>query len=556
MRDDVTERRAQEGQEKSPSAPADPPSPLAPRPSPLLPHLIFLAIWLILLIAGRSAMFRDPGAFWHVVSGEKMLAAGQVIREDPYSFTRAGKPWVAHQWLAECGMAAIHDLAGWDGLLLVSVTVLAGVYAWIAARLLRSGAHVILAVLLVAMAMMLGSPQFHVRPLVLTIALLAVTFAWLVDVEAGSRRPRQLWWLVPMFVFWTNVHGGMLSGLGTAAVCLGGWCAVAILDTWRNRNTTNNWNSRRHRVWRLLFESTALVLALMATTMVSPYGWALPQEWLDTLTMPLSEVIEEHARLDLAEPVAWITLALGGFYLATLVGVWPRRPRITWLVPLIWFALSISRVRNAPLFGVTAAIALADMLPCSRVGDWLRQRGWLAAVQARPLPPSPLAKGEGRWSAVAVLVPAVIVAAAFALQIGGIRVPVVGSGWARFDSTRWPVELLPRLREIDRSSAEGTRIFNDLNFGGFLIYHTPRLRIFVDDRCPLYGTEFLLDYTRARREDPAQIDRWQRQYGFSYALVEAGGRFDGFLRDSREWALVDRSPAAALYRHEQWAGRE
>ena len=117
-------------------------------PSSLIPHLsslilrpsscLFLVIWLILLVGGRSNMLRDPGTLWHVAVGERMLASGQVIREDPFSFTRAGHPWVADQWLAECGMAIVHRLAGWDGLLLVTATLLAGVYAWIGARLLAA----------------------------------------------------------------------------------------------------------------------------------------------------------------------------------------------------------------------------------------------------------------------------------------------------------------------------------------------------------------------------------------------------------------------------------
>ena len=123
----------------------------------------------------------------------------------------------------------------------------------------------------------------------------------------------------------------------------------------------------------------------------------------------------------------------------------------------------------------------------------------------------------------------------------------MGGDWAQFDPARWPVELLPALDEIGRSHADGTRIFNDLNFGGFLIYHAPRLRVFVDDRCSLYGTEFLLAYDRARREEPDQIDRWQAQYGFDYALVEAGGPFDRRLAGAAPWTLLGRTPAAALY---------
>ena len=111
------------------------------------------------------------------------------------------------------------------------------------------------------------------------------------------------------------------------------------------------------------------------------------------------------------------------------------------------------------------------------------------------------------------------------------------------------MELLPELGDINRSSPEGTPIFNDMNFSGFLIYHTPHLRVFVDDRCPLYGTKFLLDYDHARRKDPGQIDRWREQYGFGYALVRTGDPFDRYLSDSAGWSLMKRSPAATLYRH-------
>ncbi len=154
------------------------------------------------------------------------------------------------------------------------------------------------------------------------------------------------------------------------------------------------------------------------------------------------------------------------------------------------------------------------------------------------------------------VLPILVVSAAVMLQIGGVKLPVVGRGWARFDPARWPVALLPQLDEINRSAADGTPIFNDLNFGGFLIYHEPRLRVFVDDRCSLYGTEFLRAYDHARREDPAEIERWRRQYGFRYALVETGGPFDRYL--SVHPRLDPAGPHArsgTLYDGDVWAFR-
>jgi hypothetical protein len=497
-------------------------------PSPSLPvsqspSLFFLALWLLLLLAGRTAMLNDPGTFWHVAAGGKMLATGQLIRTDSFSFTMAGRPWIDDQWLAEIGMAAIHRVAGWGGLLLLTATLLAGFFAWITARLLRGGLHFLPAVLLLAVTMTACSPQFHVRPLIVTMILLGATFALLVDVESGARRFRRLWLLVPLFIFWTNIHGGVLAGLGTVTLWLVGSC---VTD---------------HSLKRIV-KTLILLAALAVTTLCNPYGIHLPWEWWETLTMPLPSLIVEHGRLNLLEPIGMASEALLAVYLTVLFGVFPKRPRVVWLLPLVWFVLAMLRLRNAPLFAITAAIAIIDMLPHSRVGAWLARRDLFFA----PRPPA-------GWRAI--VLPTVFVAVAVAVQLAGVRMPLIGRDWAEFPTTRWPMELLPELDAVAaeaksaKPDAASRRIFNDMNFGGFLIFFEPDLRVFIDDRCSVYGGRFLSDYDRARCDDPEQIERWRRQYGFGHALVIADGRFDRYLSDSADWTLVARTPAAALYRH-------
>ncbi|MCI0354956.1 MAG: hypothetical protein L0099_07960, partial [Acidobacteria bacterium] len=34
---------------------------------------IFLGLWLALMFAGRTQLFRDAGTFWHTAVGERML---------------------------------------------------------------------------------------------------------------------------------------------------------------------------------------------------------------------------------------------------------------------------------------------------------------------------------------------------------------------------------------------------------------------------------------------------------------------------------------------------
>src|SRR5260370_29188889 len=60
---------------------------------------IFLILWFWFLVVGRGNFFRDPGVFWHTKVGQQILSTGQIPRCDRFSFTCAGKPWVASQWL-------------------------------------------------------------------------------------------------------------------------------------------------------------------------------------------------------------------------------------------------------------------------------------------------------------------------------------------------------------------------------------------------------------------------------------------------------------------------
>lgn len=111
---------------------------------------IFFGIWLFFMLFGRSKLFHDPGTFWHIVVGERILSTGRLIYKDAFSFTRFGHPWIAQERLGELIMALIHRIAGFDSLLLAASTLLASFYTWIANRLLRAGIHPLLAIFITA----------------------------------------------------------------------------------------------------------------------------------------------------------------------------------------------------------------------------------------------------------------------------------------------------------------------------------------------------------------------------------------------------------------------
>jgi hypothetical protein len=456
---------------------------------------IFLGIWLVLMIGGRSRLFRDLGTFWHVVVGQAILSSGRLIYTDPFSFPFHGKPWIDSYWLSECALALIQRIDGLDSLLLATATALACLYTWVAHRLIRAGIHWLLAVLITALAMAASSYHFHPRPHLVTILLLGWSFARLCDFEAGRIPFRGLLWLVPLFVIWTNTHGGMVGGFGTLILTVAGWSCAGLVH-----KAPPILRSRQ------IIALGGLIIACGLTAYVNPFGAELPRTWLSLLGSPvLPRLMDEHLPL-LSVPERRMVLPFGLLYVVALIGVLPAWPRVTWWIPLVWLALAFTRIRHGPLFAITAAIALGEMFPHVRWAAWLSRLGSELFHLRGPDPTASRKRLDGRPA----LLPTALVLIAVALQVTAHPVPVLGHGWAKLDRSLWPVELLPELRDYERNRPDGTPIFNEMVFGGFLIDYTPGLRVFIDDRCELYGNEWLLTYVHALQHDPAQVERWSR----------------------------------------------
>jgi hypothetical protein len=494
--------------------------------------LAFLALWLLFLAAGRSDFLRDPGTFWHVTTGEIILDRG-FIREDPYTFTFAGTWWVPYQWLGEVVMALGHRAAGFDALLLGAVTVLAGTFAWLFVRLLRTGLNPVLCGAVVGLAVAASASHFHVRPHLFTMLMMAVTAVLLVDADAGRTPLRRLLWLVPMCAVWANVHGGVLGGIATVGLTAGGWvvfCLVGLPTPVR---------TGRDAVFVL-----AVALGCGLATLVNPYGLDLLKTWHVIMGEPaLKHIVQEHSAFVVTEPYAWPVLGFAALYGFVLAGVSPRQMRVSWLLPLVWLVLAFDRVRHIPLFAIVGLVALAAIWPHTR---------WAARLaRTRPDVYDPAAAPLPRPWLASVWLPATAVLAVFMLQVCRVEVPVVGAGWARHSPQVWPVELLGVLKEYEpRSPGEPNRLFNDYVDGGFVIYHAPGYKVFVDDRCEVFGGEWLTDFVKASGTNTAAaIGRWEGQYGrFAFALTRTGTGFDDYFRTSPDWQTVKRTDTATFYK--------
>jgi hypothetical protein len=514
--------------------------------------LFFLVIWLALLLAFRERGFYDPGSLWHIKVGEIILNQG-MPHTDPFSYTFQGQAWVPQQWGAEVLMALTHRIGGFDAMLLAFATGVAALYTLIFRRAMQAGMGPILAGLMVMVCLIVGAFHYFVRPHMFTIAFLGWTMISIVDYERGRCTSWRLVGLIPLYILWTNLHGGVLGGTMTLGLAVAGWGVLFLISRIRKPQLPDQATEGLTPIhsWRTAFLLCGIVVACGLAPFVNPHGMEMIRIWERIVASKvLPVVVQEHMPLNPTDPLGLAIIGLGAFYLILLLGTAPRLPRVSWLIPLVWFILSFKGIRQGPLFAITAAVAMADLWPHTIWHRLLVKYG--DGSLARPPDYSP------RPIILPFVLPAAAVLAALCLQVTHTPAPLIGYGWVQLDPDFVPVDLNGQVEEYAAHVPPGTHVFNDANLGGYLIYFAPSIKIFMDDRCELYGDDWIKKYSDTLGLPPAELglvfEGWDAEYHFDRALVRTHApekekpSIERYLLSKPEqWREVARGKRAVMF---------
>ena len=188
--------------------------PVRPLASPALSFALFAGLAGFALAAFSPAIFNDSDTYWHIRAGEWMLAHHAVLRADVFSYTRAGAPWDAQEWLAEILMALGWRTGGWAGLHILFGAAF-GAAAAIVGGALRKRLELLPALLSSLLGLSCVLASLLARPHILALPLLA---AWTLGLaQARERGTAPSWWLLLLMPLWANLHGSFAFGLALAA---------------------------------------------------------------------------------------------------------------------------------------------------------------------------------------------------------------------------------------------------------------------------------------------------------------------------------------------------
>lgn len=488
------------------------------RPTGSAPYGGETALWYVAALLSFWALSftatRQGDLWWHLAAGRWMWKHKSLPWTDPWSFTRAGEPWLHHEWLADLVYYGWMRILGMPSLLYWMWGVILLTFLLLLHLLHRLSGHLVASYLATLLALVTSATFFEIRPHLYTllayVVLLHVLLLW----------PRWSWAVPLLFVLWVNVHAGFVFGLITLTVVL------AITTFLRPASAAER--KRAVAVWvgSLL---AALVNPYGVHTLVYPFSYALDSSspYRETLMEWLSPF---SAGVQVPSYYVAIAAALGA-------GVWLWRARayrdprgltlVGFVLTALTLAMSLRSRRFIPLFAISQSLVLAPAL--ARVLHMLAQhvRAALGALLGHPatrLAP-PLVIATISAVRLVAMPPA---AALFPVMTGEVTFPVATT----------------RFIELNRLNGP---VFAHYAYGGYLQLFAPGLMtVYIDARADtVFDGDLYRRYREVSRLKAGWIDIVESS-GAEYFFWPRGAGHEEALLATGRWRKLYQDPVSVL----------
>jgi len=375
----------------------------------------------------------DSDTYWQLATGRWMLDHREFLRQDIFSSTVAGIHFGIGEWLGQIVFAGSFAAAGWAGVAILRATLIAVAAFFLVRIARRGGTPWWISLPLVVAALLVSKITWTDRPQLFTLALFPALLEFLLSLPLGFSR--RLLVLPPLFLVWSDLHGGYLLGLAILAI----FAAEAVLTGGRRG-----------------LPLVATGLACVAVTFLNPAPLELAGAAREDFLNP-PRFLTEFLPPDVVTPAGALFAGFVMLVIATTLLRGGSLREAMLLAPLLYLAFTAQRQMLFFCFAATAflGVRLAALAPRWRIFEV----------------PAP----------VRVPIAVVLAIAALASAAGAP---------ARPDERAYPAAALDALR------GESGILLNEYDWGGYLIFNLPERPVFIDGRYVPYLGGVLDDYRR------------------------------------------------------------
>ncbi len=328
----------------------------------LLKTIIFIGfILLIVIIFSQQIDFTGIDLGRHLENGKIVWQNPQVLFQNFYSYTEPNFPFINHHWLSGVIFYNLYTLGGF-GLLMVFNVLIAVTPFRFAPKLAVKKANFYLSSVIALPVIYLLSERVEIRPEIFSYLFIILTW-YFIDRTARDKKWSRLWYLIPIFLFWVNIHIYFFLGL----ILIGFKLVAEFIPVFIK--SVGNLQSRFKETWPTIKPWAIALATSIFVCLLNPNTWRgllypfnIFRNYGYDIAENKSSFYLEH--LTLNPNFLLFKIILGVLVISWLVYyLFFKKVKIfELLIGLLFSFLAIFASRNLAIFGLVALIIISSNL--------------------------------------------------------------------------------------------------------------------------------------------------------------------------------------------------
>lgn len=484
---------------------------------------------LVVIIFSQKINFTAVDLGRHLENGKVIWSDSQVLFKNLYSYTEPDTSFINHHWLAGIIYYAVYLLGGFN-LLSVFNVLLVLITFILAFKLAQKKTNFYVTALLSIPVIFLMSERVEIRPEIFSYLFIILT--WFILERADEKKNyRLLYWLIPLFLFWVNIHSYFFLGLALVGFKAAEKFLPSFIKPAGNFKARFKAAITASRIWLISLGTLALTCLLNPNfirgflypfNVFKKYGYEIAESksvfYLERLTahnnynFPLFEML--------------LSLLIFSFVARFFFSKKIKLSEI--FIGVLFSVLALFAVRNLSIFSLVALVLISNNLYYPL--DFFNEK--ISAIY-----PEIKKKAKIYISGILLLI----------IFGGAIYLVVDAKGAGHFikNSLGW---------ELSQGSEDSIKFFKDNKLSGpifnnydlgsaldFWLY--PTERVFVDNRPEAFSNNFFSDIYRPMQLEENKWQEYDKKYQFKvvyFSYTDTTPWAQTFLSQTinQDWNLV------------------
>ena len=230
--------------------------------------LMFTAFAVFIVLVTTYKIQGDDDIFWHLASGRYIVETKTVPSSDVFGFVTAGEKWIPFEWGWDVLTYSIYSFSGYTGLSVFRTIIFLLIFYLYYRILMKFNVSKSVFVLL-GMVLVFGlMERFTPRPQIISYFFFVLVLYLIIEQRYFSRKNFRYLYFIPLiFLFWANMHMGMLSGIALFLIYLVSE-ALAYLYPKKYSDGKIPPLDRNH-----LIQLAGIFIVTLLTLLVNPHGF-------------------------------------------------------------------------------------------------------------------------------------------------------------------------------------------------------------------------------------------------------------------------------------------